>query len=379
MSKYLIVEDNEDKLDVIKREFIELGVSYLDIDTADNVNAALNKIKTTSFNIIILDLNLPIINKQKSKSNGGLTLLHKLKRYPEKYEIPKHIIGLTSFPDLQTNQEEAFSQLDFSIQNYESNDWKQILQNKVNWDILSNKNRKKNKESKILFSVHGIRTLGHWQSKLEHSIKKQLSSYNIIKYRYNYFSALQMLLPFYRGRIINKLVKEIEQTCNEHPNSKITFICHSFGTYALAKSLEKLPISCDIEIEKIILAGSVLKSNYNWGELKSKLNINEIVNECGYNDHVLLFSHYLSYDMGMAGRSGFEGNNVLNRYYSGGHDFFNRSDDFFEKYWIPIIKEKATEHDERNFSCLRENIEILLYSKIAILLLLAIMFVSVVF
>ncbi|HFG1778257.1 TPA: hypothetical protein ACGF1V_003537, partial [Vibrio cholerae] len=99
-------------------------------------------------------------------------------------------------------------------------------------------------------------------------------------------------------------------------------------------------------------------------KLIKRFSINKIYNECGYNDNVLLLSHYTCVDMGMAGRSGFIGTSVINRFYKGGHDFFNRDEGFIDKYWLPAIFESEGEqYDERKFSSLRENIEILLYTR----------------
>lgn len=109
------------------------------------------------------------------------------------------------------------------------------------------------------------------------------------------------------------------------------------------------------------VVSSVMKSDYCLEKMIKRFSIN---NECGYNDNVLLLSHYTCIDIGMAGRNGFIGTSVINRFYKGGHDFFNRDEGFIDKYWLPVIFESEGEqYYERRFSYLRENIEMLLYTR----------------
>ncbi|MGR5131171.1 hypothetical protein [Vibrio alfacsensis] len=376
MSSYLIVEDNVDKFATIRNELIYLGISEKAIIHATSVNEATNLMKFNLYSLVILDLNLPMTRKGKPIEKGGITLLNKLKQNPSKYNLPRLIIGLTSYDYLKSSQVSEFESLCFSLYDYELNDWKSVLRNKISWDLSSSLSESRSPGENIILSVHGIRTLGKWQDKLEKSINSSEGDFKVINYKYNYFSAFQLLVPMLRKKVINKLSKELEYLSEQYPNAKFTIFSHSFGTYALVKSLERLPLSCEIKINKLFLISSVLKSNYDLNNIKKRFAISTIFNECGFNDNVLLLSHYLCIDMGMAGRSGIVGTSVINRFYDGGHDFFNRDDNFITEYWLPsVLTLEQKNHDERAFSSIRENYEIMMYTRyIPLLILLFIMF-----
>jgi len=377
MGKYLIVEDNRDKLNSIRDELLNLGIGENDIEYVSSVNEATNLMRLSLYDMVILDLNLPMTKKGRPVENGGVSLLNKLKSNPTKYNLPKQIVGLTSFEYLKVKQSSDFEKLCFSLYDFELNDWKEVLKNKISWDTSSNMSKNRSAGKNIALSVHGIRTLGHWQSKLESSIGKDDRNFIVEKYKYNYFSAFQLLFPKYRKIVINKLSSEIKRLSEKYPDARFTLFSHSFGTYALIKALEELPLSCDLKIEKLFLVSSVLKSDYCFSDLTNRYSIGSIFNECGYNDNVLLLSHYTCVDMGMAGRSGFEGTDVINRFYRGGHDFFNRESGFIDEFWMPAINESKIEIiDERKFGFLRENIEIMLYTRHIPLLALFIMILS---
>ncbi|MDP5147564.1 hypothetical protein ORI98_14065 [Shewanella sp. ULN5] len=364
MSKYLIVEDNLEKFGIVKDELLGLKISEKDIEHVISVNEATNLMKVKVYSMVILDLNLPMTKNGRALENGGISLLKKIQSSPKKYNLPKQIIGLTSYENLKKEQRSNFENLSFSLYDFELSDWKVVLANKIAWDQSSNTSKIRVAGKKVILSVHGIRTLGHWQNKLESAISKHEDDFVVENFKYNYFSAIQLLLPKYREIVIRKLTAELERLSEQYPDAQLTVFAHSFGTYAVVKALESLPISCDLNIKKLFLVSSVMKSDYCFNNLSRRYFIKNIFNECGYNDNVLILSHYACVDMGMAGRSGFEGSQVINRFYKGGHDFFNRENCFIEKFWVPTIcGNDATQVDERKFSSLRENVEILLYTR----------------
>lgn len=364
MSNYLIIEDDINKYEIIQQELINIGVRKVDITFTAYVNQASKLLRVNSYDLVVLDLNLPMTKGGKPIHNGGVTLLNKLKNNSHKYNLPTKIIGLTSHSNLKKDYQNFFTNLSFSIYDFEVAGWKDALRNSVNWGIASNSSQQRKADKRIIISVHGIRTLGQWQDSLEQSILNNNLELEVKKYKYNYFSAVQLAIPFFREIVINRLSSELELISDENPNAEITIISHSFGTYATVKALEAIPMSCEMEVKQLILVSSVLKSNYNFRTIKDKLNIKTIINECGYNDNVLILSHYLCLGMGMAGRSGVTGTHVLNRFYKGGHDFFNRSSCFIDKYWIPILSDEVVKYDERDFGIIRENIEIMISTKI---------------
>ncbi|HDI3275922.1 TPA: response regulator, partial [Vibrio cholerae] len=96
----------------------------------------------------------------------------------------------------------------------------------------------------------------------------------------------------------------------------------------------------NLSIEKIILSGSVLRSSHDFSRIMKNTNC-KIINDCGFNDNVLLLSEGLVPNTGMAGKVGFYGLNndrFVNRYFSGGHShYFDESSRFIEKFWLPLF------------------------------------------
>ncbi|GAB6045798.1 hypothetical protein JCM11957_13960 [Caminibacter profundus] len=83
MKKILIVEDDELNRIVIK-EMINILFPKIKIDIASNGKEALEQLEKNSYNLIISDINMPIIN--------GIELLKKLK---QKINIP--VIAITAY------------------------------------------------------------------------------------------------------------------------------------------------------------------------------------------------------------------------------------------------------------------------------------------
>jgi len=381
MSKYLIIEDDDHKADVIKAEFFNSCIHKDSVYRVISVSAALKLLKTTKYSIVILDLNIPATDDGNPIEQGGATFLEKLIYYKQRYIKPEQIIGITSFSELIEVYESRFSELDFSLKDFSSDAWRSTLKNRIQWnaDLLRNKNRTAG--AKIIVSIHGIRTLGDWQNEFEKQVVKNVSGYIYKKYRYNYFSSVELLLTSSRKVIVEHFREELITMINEYPDAEFNFVSHSFGTYVLAKGLETLPVDTDLKIDNIILAGSVLKESFTWSSLVSSYSINNIVNDCGYNDNILLLSKLTCKGLGMAGRRGFMGcNNVINRFFKGGHAFFDRESEFMIKYWLPIFSNNAAHHDERKFGFFRENVEIFISTwknLIWLVLLIAIIFVLI--
>jgi CheY-like chemotaxis protein len=372
LGKYLIVEDNEDKKNLIERELLSLGIRVESIDWAISVNKAKELLKVNKYDVAVLDLNLPIFDFKQPIDKGGLNLLEKLNANSDKYFSPRYIICLTAFENIIETQSTEFKALDLIIQTSADDTWKQALKNRVEWSskVVREQDKSRLSESQLLVNIHGIRTQGQWQKGVSDCFKEHNKNLIIKEFKYNYFSAFQLLIPFFRSKVIKTFKDRVINLIDEHPNARITFIAHSFGTYILAKCLEKIPLDVEFKIDAIILAGCVLKEKYNWNPTIKRYNADNIINECGYNDNILLLSRYFCIDMGKAGRSGFIGlEEVTNRFYKGGHDFFYQIPDFFTDRWLPVLNNDITPIDERSFGTFRENMEIIISSPLSALIL----------
>lgn len=208
----------------------------------------------------------------------------------------------------------------------------------------------------VIITVHGIRTFGQWQQRLETICKLEAPSAQFYHYNYGYFSVLAFLFPPLRYLAVRRFARFLSGICDAHPAQSIDLVAHSFGTHLVGWSLYRLMQTEPIEVRSVILAGSVLRVTFPWQEFVDRKVVQRVVNDCGVDDSVLILSQLLVLFTGMAGRLGFHGGlnrNFLNRYFEGGHSFYfldgSRPDDtFMSNYWRPIIlNEEVTPNDAR--------------------------------
>lgn len=356
MIKILIVDDDIFKRADISRFLGSLGMHGPAVETASNVSDALSKLRKIKYDIIILDLNLPLRKDDAAVQNGGYKILYSLNNI--RYITPTYIIGLTQYDEFQTEFISAFQKYDINIYSYNNDVWKQIITTKIKW-LTRNAGISNIRTSgiKVLILTHGIMTLGKWTDKVELSFAD--SGYKVIKYKYPHFSALKIMLPWSREKALQDYADFVEDILIEHPDCELNFISHSFGTFMTMNSLYASDISYMPDIKNIILCGSVLRTDFEMSKFIKKLKPCLIINDCAYNDIALLLCNMTCYGLGNAGRIGFRGHNnvLINRYYRGGHSVYF-DDSRIEKYWKPIFDAKAIEkYDERNFSFIREALE----------------------
>jgi hypothetical protein len=161
-------------------------------------------------------------------------------------------------------------------------------------------------------------------------------------FKYHYFSFIKLLTKS-KGNALELFKSNLRDLFQEHPHSEVYIFAHSFGTYLVYNALSEMEQSECPNIRCLVFAGSVLKSDAKIGDTVNKLNIDKVVNDCGSNDLPLLLSECFLKGMGMAGLIGFYGFNsdrFIQRKFSGGHSFFEKSPHFYETYWLPILNDE---------------------------------------
>ena len=334
MITFLIVEDCPKKLIAIKKRLGELDVSELRITDVSNKAAALELLQERPFDFLILDIHIYRTQQcEEISPNAGVDLLVELEDSilspRNRYNIPNSIFVMSEFPEAILKNGETFKKCKIIPCRYshDSDDWSQELEVELRRAELKQQSVIGIKSHDIVvYSVHGIQTFGGWQSKLGEALKSYTKSQIVehIPYKYHHFPITHFLRSGKREYEVANLAKEINLLANRHPEAKICLVGHSFGTYLIAESLKAL--NTRLNIDKVILCGSVLNSNYDWSPSIQKHNIKNIINECASNDWALVFSHFFAKGLGMAGVESFKPHSgvVTNRYLKGGHScFFN--------------------------------------------------------
>jgi hypothetical protein len=206
----------------------------------------------------------------------------------------------------------------------------------------------------LVITVHGIRTHGAWQEELERLLP---SGYDVVHYKYGYFSAVAFVFPLTRWIVTRSFRKALCVCIADRPSERLSIIAHSFGTHLVANGLLGIPKRTRPAVHNLILAGSVLKPGFSWGSLIGQNGVHRIINDCGTKDTILLLNQLCVPFMGMAGRVGFAGildrRQLVNRWFAFGHSGYfedvDQPNSFMERWWVPLLTSDAPPeaHDER--------------------------------
>jgi hypothetical protein len=211
---------------------------------------------------------------------------------------------------------------------------------------------------RLVVTVHGIRTFGQWQERLQALVQEANPAIEFVHYHYGYFSVVAFLLPPLRFLATLRFRRHLRRLRQIYPDREISIVSHSFGTHLTTWGLMGLRRGSRPRLKHLILAGSVLKTTFPWGSLLDAGSVETVVNDCGIHDSILLLSQLFVLFTGMAGRTGFSGltgRRLVNRYFEGGHShyFLNRAgaphDDFLRANWVPLLAGDSPPHpaDER--------------------------------
>src|SRR5687767_4058364 len=130
MIEILIVEDDSTKLQRITRNLSKIpGVDVSNFTRAGDVNSAKELLKHNYYDLLILDIALPLRMDQDIKNDGGIRLLDEITERTG-YKLPSHIVGITAYPEILEMAAERFSQRLLTILYYDpsSDDWAKRLE-----------------------------------------------------------------------------------------------------------------------------------------------------------------------------------------------------------------------------------------------------------
>lgn len=136
MIKILVMDDSEKKIDIVKKVLIEgCGVKESNITVAMSVSSGRNAVRKTYFDIVLLDLVLPLFDNDEPVENGGLSFIKQIRSAGASIKVPTQIIGLTEKDDAYKKEKEEFQSLLFNVIHCKQgdNEWIQQIQQAVNF------------------------------------------------------------------------------------------------------------------------------------------------------------------------------------------------------------------------------------------------------
>lgn len=208
----------------------------------------------------------------------------------------------------------------------------------------------------VVFVMHGIRDEGFWTERLGAKVRAKLEQtqhcteatqcrVRLEASSYGYFAMLSFLKPGSRNEKVEWLMDRYTEAKAQYPAAKFYYVGHSHGTYLLKEALKNYEA---VKFERVVLAGSVLRSDHDWLPLIQSKRIGSMLNLSAAGDWVVAFfpnamqMMHLQ-DLGGAGFYGFEKKGagvtqVANgRWVVGGHGAAVAED-----WWEPVAEFIAT-------------------------------------
>jgi nucleoside phosphorylase/CheY-like chemotaxis protein len=98
MIRILVLEDEQEKRRIVTEALLEVdGLEEHDIEHSISAVDAKRKLKESFYDLLILDINVPIRTTQKVKVGGGLDVLRSVREALPGIIAPGYIIGLTAY------------------------------------------------------------------------------------------------------------------------------------------------------------------------------------------------------------------------------------------------------------------------------------------
>lgn len=196
--------------------------------------------------------------------------------------------------------------------------------------------------NELVFSVHGVESVSEWQLR----ITPELSGIHgliHVPYSYGQFKFWRVLRKSARQAEIDRFYAELSRFQQAHPTIRPSVIAHSFGTYILAQTLVTYPA---VDLDRIILCGSIIDRNYDWGSLLKTGRVRRIRNEVAGKDGVvgLFRCRVMRLVVPFTGASGVDAFSAsLDELEQPKFAHFNHSSHFIaaahcRRYWIPFLR-----------------------------------------
>ena len=361
--KILIVDDDTFRTSSLQQFFIsEKILSEEEIYIATNSQDAEDLLARFYFDVLVLDVVLPLNSiDKKPTSKNGIGILNSITRSNTSIRKPGKIIGITAHIADLGRFKKRFE--DYCLIVIEANrltvGWKTKLADYVRYDGAARAHGFLETEMLNIVTIHGIRTFGQWQLRLQRLVSAKVMELPFHTYKYGYFSFLAIFSRSRHSSEIRKLSGRLSEIFASNKGSSFILFSHSFGTYLIVEALRDITrLGGELPIRALVLSASVLPSSTDFTFLFER-NI-RIINECADSDYVLWISEALVPQLGMAGKTGlygFENSLLTNRYFRGGHSSYFEGDDFMKDFWLPLLESAdVAKFDTRESSALENDV-----------------------
>lgn len=163
--------------------------------------------------------------------------------------------------------------------------------------------------------VHGMNTLGPWQEDLSWRLGNTFRySAPVLIYKYG-IVRVGVLFRFRHRQLVEALGKKLKRAVDFAASAGRArapdVVLHSFGTLLFAKLL-KDPRFAELRFGRVVLAGSIVRPDYDWSAQIAAGRVQAVLNHCGDKDWVVCLAGPTIPDTGPSGRIGLQDGAVLN-------------------------------------------------------------------
>ena len=161
---------------------------------------------------------------------------------------------------------------------------------------------------KVVCPLHGIRTQAEWQKRLSELLAGYGWHCRLERWSFGHFSLLKFFTPWTRETKLEWFRQQYDDELHDRrleieKGQTPSVVAHSFGTYILGYA--PLLRSDYIRVNKVILCGSVLPTDFPWDLLIKRGQVQAVRNEYGGRDPWVKHVHWFVHGAGASGTSGF--------------------------------------------------------------------------
>jgi pimeloyl-ACP methyl ester carboxylesterase len=197
--------------------------------------------------------------------------------------------------------------------------------------------------------LHGMATAGEWQEELSWlcatTYKRSLP---VFIYKYGKVRS-GVFLQWRQRQLSRQLEQKLRYLNNKYGlgGSGPDVIAHSFGTWLIGRVLMDNP---SLRVGRVILAGSVLRPDFDWSLLIGRGQVIAVLNHCALRDEWVPLAQLVIPRAGPSGVHGFlDGSPIHREEQTFGHSTFFRPDQMprnYEAVWDLFLTRPAERLDE---------------------------------
>lgn len=136
MLRVLILDDSKAKIEVVKKVLVEgCLLKEESIDVAESVAAGRDCLSTYYYDLVLLDLVMPLLEGEEPDEEGGLSFIREITTAGSHLKMPTQIVGLTEKEDTYEREKNEFQDLLFNVivRKQGDNTWINALKQVVNY------------------------------------------------------------------------------------------------------------------------------------------------------------------------------------------------------------------------------------------------------